>query len=177
MERIRLKKILKFLGSVVIIIAGINFFLLLTGWYDKKVEGKYGSIYRAMSDENTADRRKSCNVYDYFYVFEGLDMRYKISLYVEKGTVELDILAADGVKMIFDGMEQPVVAQYELTNSDTVYWDLSFLEPGHRYALAVYGSEDSDFAGEIEEQYYIKRWQNIYNEILQDWGKDPKYVP
>ena len=177
MGKVRFKKILKFLGFLVILILGINLLLLFTGWYEKKVEGKRGTIYKVISDKNSADRLKSSNIYSYFYVFDGLDMGYDISLYVKEGTVELSILEADDVKMIFDGMEQPVSARYELQNSDEVYWDLSSLEPGHRYALAVYGSENADFIGEITEHYYIKRWQSIHNRLMMHLEKEYYYVP
>ncbi|MDE6434066.1 MAG: hypothetical protein K2L07_07525 [Lachnospiraceae bacterium] len=177
MGKVRLKKILKVLGFFCILILGLNLFLLFTGWYGKKVEGKNLSIFSVMSDKNSADRKKSSNVYDYFSVFNGLDMGYDISLYIEEGTVELNILEADDIKMIFDGMEQPVVARYELKSSGKAYWDLSSLEPGHRYALAVYGSEDCNFIGEVGEHYYIKRWQSIHDRLVKNLGKTSKYVP
>jgi len=175
MGKMRLHKVFRFLGFVVLLLIGVNVFLLLTGWYEKKVEGKYGAIHKVVSDEYSADRTKSSNILSYFYVFDGLDMGYDISIYVKEGTVELDILDADGVKMIFDGMEQSVVASYKLENSDKVHWDLSSLEPGHQYALAVYGNED--FIGEVTQKYYIKRWQRIYNQIMMNLGKEARYVP
>lgn len=177
MGKIRFKRVLRSVVCILFLIAGINLFLYFIGWYDEKVKGIYGSIFNPESTENTADKQKSCNVYDYFYIFDGMDMGYTVSFHIKSGMVELDILNVDDVKMIFDGMEQPVVARYEMKQSDTAYWDLSSLEMGHRYALAVYGSEDAEFIGEIEQQYFIKRWQHIYNRFMGMLDRTPKYVP
>lgn len=106
-------------------------------------------------------------------MFDGLSIEYDISVYVEKGTVEFVILDADDVKMYFDGMEQKIVANYEVEQSDVFVWKLSKLPSEHKYALAVYGSENAKFVGEIEQHCYIKRWQYIYNGVLSVFGLEP----
>lgn len=175
MEKRRLKNLFKELCYIAGGIVAIHFILLSTGWYNTKVESSFGYIFSPTSKENCVDRKKASNIYDYFYVCDGMSMGYDLSFFVDEGTVEIVILDADNVKMFFDGMEQPIVERYILKSSDTIYWDLSTLEPEHRYALAVYGSENASFTGEITEHYYIKKWQSLYNKFMMFLGREQKY--
>lgn len=155
------------------------------GWYHVQVKGSGASEYVLERTEQSleagsgiADRTKAENIYERFAYFEGLQMSYDFSLILFQGSLELVILDIGNSTFIADGMEFEVVQTKEVTESGEFSWEITGLEKGHWYALAVYGSEDSLFSGTVMSNWRILRWQYLHDKWLSKLPFiEEKYYP
>lgn len=155
------------------------------GWYSKPVlsSGYIECILERTKQDmeagaGIADRTKAKNIRDSFAYFDGLQMVYEFSLGLSQGSLELVILDIENAAFIADGMEFEAVQTREVTESGVFTWEITGLEEGHWYALAVYGSEDSLFSGTVAARYRIFRWQYLHDKWLSrlPWVEE-KYYP
>lgn len=177
------KKVYVLLIILIIIISQLLLWGL--GWYSKPVLSSSGDIYilqRTAQDMEAGtgitDRTKAENIRGCFAYFDGLQRFYECSLMLSQGSLELAILDIGNSTFIADGMEFEVVQTKEVTQSGEFSWEITGLEKGHWYALAVYGSEDSLFSGTIDARHRVFRWQYLHDEWLSrlPWVEE-KYYP
>lgn len=154
------------------------------GWYSKPVFSSCTEciLERTKQDmeagSGITDRTKADNIYDHFAYFDGLQMVYDFSLVLSQGSLELEILDIGNSTFIADGMEFEAVRTKEVAESGAFSWEITGLEKGHWYALAVYGSEDSLFSGIVDVGYRKFKWQYLHDKWLSKLPFiEEKYYP
>ena len=169
----------------------LTFFLVIhgilyaTGWYYAKVPidgSMFMTVERTRKDMEAGDRAGDktavSNIYDKFYCFEGLSAAYDFDIYVEQGELDIVVLDVGDMGWFYDGMETEEVMSKKVNHTDSFSWDLSGLPADRRYALAIYGSEDGIYTVTLAQNFYIYRYQSIYNYTIQETiFRSDKYIP
>lgn len=158
------------LTVVLIVLAAVLFagilVLYFTGWFHDivPVQEYAGYIVENMPGaDGMSDREDINNIRDYFYCFPGLSLRYAISLYMEQGAVEL-VLYEISIEQpsVYEGQELQCVERRLFRETMEGEWIPEKLEPGKRYALAIYAEDGSVVSGSVQAIYSVYRWQRLY---------------
>lgn len=157
-------------GTVMVVLTAVFVLgiaiLYVTGWFHDSVPVREYAGYiveNIPGVDEMSDRENINNIRDYFYFFQGLSLRYEVSLYMEQGAVEL-VLYEIPIEQpfLYAGQELQCTESKLFRETTEGEWIPEKLEPGKRYALAIYAEDGSAVSGSVQALYSVYRWQELY---------------
>ncbi len=163
--------------SVLVLLCVVHGILTLTGWYEEAVEisgpgftAGWDSSYAETEDDNTD--HKEVSIANYFRMFEGLSMYYKVNAVMHEGTADLVVYDVTEEFETFTSGERRQTEGLTIAYSETITEngihkvDLSNLRKDRIYMITVFENEGSNFTMELQSYYTIQRWMYLHDKYL-----------